>query len=175
MSILPLVEAKCPNCGANLSIDDSKEAAVCEYCGTPYVVEKAIQGAISNSTINNSVINVYNTNLNDKSRELSDEELYERYLAEFKALKKDIWRDKVKHAKRALILAGISLIAFIVGMCLPKNSVGNNLLPIFGGIMCPCCIILAAKILIVDSESDRKRKRKLNEAYENAHFKKMFK
>ena len=169
------VEAKCPNCGANLSVDSSKEAAICEYCGTPYIVEKAVQGAISNSTINNSVINVYNNDSADKEKELSDDELYERYKAEFKVLKKEIWHDKVKHAVRALIISGISLVLFFVGLCLPKNSVGNNLLPILGGLLCPCCIIVAVKILLTDTESDRRKKRKLNEAYENAHFKKMFK
>ncbi len=40
---MPLVPAKCTNCGAPLSVDDSKEAAICPYCETAYIVEKAIQ------------------------------------------------------------------------------------------------------------------------------------
>ena len=37
---MPLVNAKCTNCGANIKIDDNKEAAVCEFCGSAFIVEK---------------------------------------------------------------------------------------------------------------------------------------
>ena len=40
---MPLVNAKCTNCGGTLSVDASKEAAICDFCGSPYIVEKAIQ------------------------------------------------------------------------------------------------------------------------------------
>ena len=40
---MPLVNAKCTNCGGTLTVDASKEAAICDYCGSPYIVEKAIQ------------------------------------------------------------------------------------------------------------------------------------
>ena len=39
---MPLVQAKCTNCGAGLKVDNTKDAAICPSCGTPYVVEKAI-------------------------------------------------------------------------------------------------------------------------------------
>ncbi|MGI6249738.1 MAG: hypothetical protein ACOYJX_10170 [Acutalibacteraceae bacterium] len=39
---MPFVLAKCTNCGANLEVDASKEAAVCPSCGSAFVVEKAI-------------------------------------------------------------------------------------------------------------------------------------
>ena len=37
-----LVPAVCTQCGAALEVDPSQEAAVCKYCGTAFVVEKAI-------------------------------------------------------------------------------------------------------------------------------------
>ena len=40
---MPFVQAKCVNCGAALEVDDTKDAAVCPYCNTPYIVEKAIR------------------------------------------------------------------------------------------------------------------------------------
>jgi len=40
---MPFIEAKCPNCAASLPVDSAREAWVCGYCGTPFVVEKAIQ------------------------------------------------------------------------------------------------------------------------------------
>lgn len=53
--------ALCTQCGAKLLVDESKEAAICEYCGTPFIVEKAIHNYNISSfgTINiaNAVIN----------------------------------------------------------------------------------------------------------------------
>ena len=37
-----LVPAVCTQCGAALEVDPSQEAAVCKYCGTAFIVEKAI-------------------------------------------------------------------------------------------------------------------------------------
>jgi hypothetical protein len=39
---MPLTPAKCTQCGASLQVDPSKDAAICEFCGTPFIVEKAI-------------------------------------------------------------------------------------------------------------------------------------
>ena len=48
---MPVVEAKCTNCGAALSVDDSKEAMVCQFCGEAFIVEKAI----NNYNITNNI------------------------------------------------------------------------------------------------------------------------
>lgn len=40
---LKLVPASCPKCGGQIQVDPSQEAAVCQYCGTPFIVDKAIQ------------------------------------------------------------------------------------------------------------------------------------
>lgn len=40
---MSLMLAKCTQCGGNLQIDNEKEAAVCPYCGSAFIVEKAIQ------------------------------------------------------------------------------------------------------------------------------------
>ncbi len=39
---MPLVEAKCTQCGANIEVDDTKEAGICKVCGTAFITEKAI-------------------------------------------------------------------------------------------------------------------------------------
>ena len=56
---MPLVNAKCTNCGANLTVDETKDAAVCQYCGSAFIVEKAINNY--NTTINAGVVKIYNT------------------------------------------------------------------------------------------------------------------
>ena len=59
---MPFVPAKCTSCGAQLTVDNTKDAAICEYCNTPYIVEKAINNYTisgnSNISIHNAVINV---------------------------------------------------------------------------------------------------------------------
>ena len=35
---MPLVRAKCTNCGANLEVDRAKDAAICPYCGMDSVI-----------------------------------------------------------------------------------------------------------------------------------------
>lgn len=62
---MPLVQAKCTNCGGVLEVDNSNDAAVCKYCGTPFIVEKAINNyiqniSVQNATIQNATINVQN-------------------------------------------------------------------------------------------------------------------
>lgn len=53
---MPLVPAKCPNCGGNINVDQTLAAAICEYCGQPFIVEQAINNF-------NTTYNITNTNI----------------------------------------------------------------------------------------------------------------
>lgn len=55
--IMPFVQAKCPMCGGMLAVDDTKKAAVCQFCGDAFVVEEAVNNYITNNIINNTVNN----------------------------------------------------------------------------------------------------------------------
>lgn len=63
---MAFVPAKCTQCGANIAVDDSKEAAICSSCGTPFITEKAIQ----NFNISYNTTNVQNTNYNIEGGEV---------------------------------------------------------------------------------------------------------
>ena len=39
---MPMILAKCTNCGAILNVDDTKEALICEYCRSAFMAEKAV-------------------------------------------------------------------------------------------------------------------------------------
>ena len=56
---MPFVEAKCTNCGAVLPVDSARDAWVCGYCNTPFVVEKAIQQFNITNNISTPMVNVY--------------------------------------------------------------------------------------------------------------------
>lgn len=62
---MPLVSAKCTNCGASLEVDNTKDAAICPYCGTPYIVEKAVNYYNTTNNISAEVVNVYGGNSAD--------------------------------------------------------------------------------------------------------------
>lgn len=40
---MPLVPAKCPECGGLVEVDSDKRAGLCQHCGQPFVIEDAIQ------------------------------------------------------------------------------------------------------------------------------------
>ena len=40
---MKLVSAKCPNCGANIEVDQNSDKTKCEYCESPIIVEDAIE------------------------------------------------------------------------------------------------------------------------------------
>ena len=49
---IKFLPAVCPKCGGQLVVDPAQEAAVCRFCGTPFIVEKAI----NNYTVQNAHI-----------------------------------------------------------------------------------------------------------------------
>ena len=68
---MPLVAAKCTQCGANIEVDDTREAGICKYCGTAFITEKAINyynNLITNNININSAGNTVNiVGTDDKS------------------------------------------------------------------------------------------------------------
>ena len=63
---MPLVECKCTNCGAVLKVDSAHDAAVCEFCKTPFIVQKAINNFNNINNISDSVVNIYGGNSQEK-------------------------------------------------------------------------------------------------------------
>ena len=72
-----LVPAVCTQCGAALEVDPTQEAAVCKYCNTPFIVDKAIQNYNINGNINFSKFkcNLYDleTNLQEVTNNIEKE------------------------------------------------------------------------------------------------------
>jgi len=90
---MPLVAAKCTNCGANLEVDNSKDAAICPYCGTAYIVEKAI----TKYQLEVKTVNIYNST--SESEAVTVEALIQR----MKMLLEDSkWDEADKYCDRIL-------------------------------------------------------------------------
>lgn len=56
---MPFIPAICTNCGATLEVDNKKDAAICQYCGTPFVVEKAVNRYNNTYNIHGEVVNIF--------------------------------------------------------------------------------------------------------------------
>lgn len=87
---MPLVNAKCTNCGGNLKIDSNKDTAICEFCGTVFVVEKAINNFYStnHNTIRADVVNIYETKESHKHDDLYQAARRAKNINDFDAAKK---------------------------------------------------------------------------------------
>lgn len=66
---MPLVPAKCTQCGANITIDDSFETGVCQFCKTTFISEKVINNNHTYITNNNNyegaTINIASGDINN--------------------------------------------------------------------------------------------------------------
>jgi DNA-directed RNA polymerase subunit RPC12/RpoP len=39
---MAFIPARCTQCGANIEVDDTKDAGICKHCSTAFVTKKAI-------------------------------------------------------------------------------------------------------------------------------------
>lgn len=49
---MALIPARCTQCGANIEVDDKREAGICKYCGTAFITTKAITYYNNTSEVN---------------------------------------------------------------------------------------------------------------------------
>lgn len=40
---MPLLPGICPQCGAKIELNSEDKAAICTFCGTPFIVQEAIE------------------------------------------------------------------------------------------------------------------------------------
>lgn len=59
---MPIIPAKCTNCGASLEVDNTKDAAICPHCGSAFIVEKAINNYNTENHIPAGGANTYGGN-----------------------------------------------------------------------------------------------------------------
>ena len=52
------IPARCTQCGAEIKVDASKEAGICEHCGTPFVTEKVINNTYVTNNFHGATVNI---------------------------------------------------------------------------------------------------------------------
>lgn len=109
-----LVAANCTNCGAALKVDPNQEAAICPFCSTPYIVEKAIQNyKITNNYIGTQ-INIQGVEA-DNLIDLSES-----------ALKAGNYLEALQYAERALEMDPSNIDAWIVKIKAAGNDIKGD-------------------------------------------------
>lgn len=64
---MPLVAAICTQCGSKLEVDSGKEAAICPYCKTAFITEKAINNYNTTNVTNIGKLHADVLNMTDDS------------------------------------------------------------------------------------------------------------
>ncbi len=101
-----LVPAICTQCGGSLEVDPATDAAVCPFCGTPFIVEKAINQY--NTTHINNRINI-NQNVRvqhgkrgifESAMEVLDNQLEREHNASIRAQELKLEKEKLELLKQ---------------------------------------------------------------------------
>ncbi len=92
--IMGLVSGKCPECGANLKINENaKGELTCPYCGGTYLVANAIN-IVNNEIINNNNFNGANVVINQNAKDAYVKQYLENAR---RALNKEDWEEVEKY------------------------------------------------------------------------------
>lgn len=103
---MALIAAKCTECGANIKVDESKDAGICQHCGTAFVTQKAI----NNYNVNYNVTKII-TNAKESAEDLLQNAIVLYNLEEYEQAYK-----LVKKAKN--IDASNYMIWYYIAMCI---------------------------------------------------------
>lgn len=124
-NVFSLVSAICPQCGAKVDVDPDKDAVICEYCNTPFSVEKAI----NNYNINKTTI------INNNARKSGGTSLF-NYLEKKEENRMKIYEDLQKNLNKEddfqkehpiiyMVLAIVALIVACVVLALSIKFLKN--------------------------------------------------
>lgn len=102
---MPLVKAQCTNCGGSLEVDNSKEAAVCPFCGQAYIVENAVQNfQINNTHIENTyIVDDEYSRLKEAAEYLLNRNEYDAACEKYEKIKSDYPQKDVQDAINLVI------------------------------------------------------------------------
>lgn len=62
---MALVATRCSQCGANITVDDSKEKGICEFCGTEFITQKTVNHTHVTKNFAGATINVEKENIDN--------------------------------------------------------------------------------------------------------------
>lgn len=115
---MAMVPATCTRCGAGLRVDSEKDAAVCEYCGTPFVVEKAIRNYRITNHIHADVVNIFNPVGNEYDQRAEAMDRMTRMIRHFSEKRAEYEELESVASRMSREQAGIGKTPLIIGILL---------------------------------------------------------
>lgn len=110
---MPIVPAKCPQCGADIEVDTTHEAGLCKKCGAPFVTEKVLKSQNIFITNNNDFSGA---SINIVSGASSSTDFANFLNIALKALDAREGAEALKYANKALEINSVSSEAWVVKM-----------------------------------------------------------
>lgn len=110
---MPIVPAKCPQCGADIEVDTTHEAGLCKNCGAPFVTEKVLNSQNIFITNNNDFSGA---SINIVSGASSSTDFANFLNIALKALDAHEGAEALKYANKALEINSVSSEAWVVKM-----------------------------------------------------------
>lgn len=110
---MPIVPAKCPQCGADIEVDTTHEAGLCKNCGAPFVTEKVLKSQNIFITNNNDFSGA---SINIVSGASSSTDFANFLNIALKALDAREDAEALKYANKALEINSVSSEAWVVKM-----------------------------------------------------------
>ena len=110
---MPIVPAKCPQCGADIEVDTTHEAGLCKNCGAPFVTEKVLKSQNIFITNNNDFSGA---SINIVSGASSSTDFANFLNIALKALDAREGAEALKYANKALEINSVSSEAWVVKM-----------------------------------------------------------
>ena len=74
---MALIAAKCTNCGAALSVDNTKEAGICNFCNTAFITEKVVNNYVTNLNKTENITQHITKNIYAQEGKRSVDDMYE--------------------------------------------------------------------------------------------------
>lgn len=92
---MPLIPAKCTQCGANIEVDSAHEAGICPHCGTAFITEKAVNNYYRQTNVTANISQT--TNISAQTVHLHQDEINRFFVIEDGTLVK--YNGKLKKIK----------------------------------------------------------------------------
>lgn len=92
---MPLIPAKCTQCGANIEVDSTHEAGICPHCGTAFITEKAVNNYYRQTNVTANISQT--TNISAQTVHLHQDEINRFFVIEDGTLVK--YNGKLKKIK----------------------------------------------------------------------------
>lgn len=106
---MELIDSKCPNCGAEITLNREEKTAICSHCNSSFLVDDAIKKYVTNNSYNIAHATIIKSDFSDEALENE----IDKYIAQFNLDNYDKLTDIVENLKDKFPHKGLARIAIL--------------------------------------------------------------